>query len=138
MLALEHVPDGRADAISRKRHLLPLVFVLNADDVALANGDVGLRVPVVLGVEGQVVQVSFDVVPHNCNLGQSPVEGFGGWCVDDIPQAKNISVFFVLKGLPIHIEESRLIGQPCVGKSGMGGGGHQGVELAVGFFNKLP
>ena len=137
MLSLEHVPDGSADAIGGKGYLLSFVFVLNADDIALADRNVGLGVAVIFSIEGQVIQISLDVVPHDCYLGQSSVEGFGGGCVDNITQTKNISILFVLEGLPIHIEESRFISQSSIRKGCMGGGGHQGVKLVVGFFYKL-
>ena len=138
MLSLEHVSDGCADSVSRERDLLTVIFVLNTDDISLTHRDVGFGIPVIFGVEGQVIQISFDVVSHNCNLRQSSVEGLGGWCIDNITQPKNISVFFVLKGLPINIKKSRFIGKSCIRKSSMGGGGHQGVKLTVRFFNKLP
>ena len=84
MFALEHVSDGSADAIGGKGYLLPFVFVFDADNIALADGDVGLGVAIVFGIEGQVIKISLDVVPHDCYLGQSSVESFGGWCVDNI------------------------------------------------------
>ena len=111
--------------------------MLNTDDVALTHRDVRLGISIVFGIKGQVIEVSLDVVPHNCNLRQSSVEGLGGWCVDNITQTKNISILFVLKSLPIHIQESRFISQSCIGKSCMGGSRHQRVELIVRFFNKL-
>ena len=134
---VELVPEGRAEAVGREGDLLAAVPVLDVGSRAGRGVEGDLRISIVLGVEGEPVELPLDVVAHHCHLAESSVEGFSSGGVDDVAESEDIVVLLVLQGGRVDIEVSRAVGESCLREDRMSGGGHEGVEVSVGALHEL-
>lgn len=111
--------------------------MLDVGDGVRRGVEGSLGVSVVLGIEGEAVELSLDVVPQDSHLAETSVEGLGGGDVGYITETEDVVVGLVLEGGGVDVQVSSVVGKAGLGEDGVSGGGHERVEVSIGSLDEL-
>ena len=106
VFAVESRSHLGAEAVSGEADFFSSVLVLYVGNGSRPCVDSCLGVSVILGIEGQSVELSLDVVPDDSHLRKSTIEGFGGRHIKDVTDTEDVAILFVLESVLVNVEVS--------------------------------